>query len=236
MLNPLSHRKILKKGMPGRATIVEMGALDRGGTSFNLPMTLQVHVEGLTPYEVEDQWMVKAKDTVALAGWIPVMVDREDQTRVAIDWEGVRSQYQQDKAGRQEALASQGPVGDMSQGDAFGDPGAFGAGAAQGATPTIDMRNDPDLRAKIEQVLGRKLTPGTSEQVAQDDPQLQMRIMQVVHQHMAEKAAAPAPATGFGEEGGDETVATLERLAALKDSGALTEKEFEQEKRKVLGG
>jgi Short C-terminal domain len=41
MLNPLTHRKVLKKGMPGRATIVERGALDRGGTSFNLPMTLQ---------------------------------------------------------------------------------------------------------------------------------------------------------------------------------------------------
>lgn len=45
MLNPLTHRKVLKKGMPGRATIVERGALDRGGTSFNLPMTLQVNVE-----------------------------------------------------------------------------------------------------------------------------------------------------------------------------------------------
>jgi hypothetical protein len=29
-----------------------MGALDRGGTSFNLPMTLQVYVEGLTPYKL----------------------------------------------------------------------------------------------------------------------------------------------------------------------------------------
>ena len=41
MLNPFAHRKILKKGLPGKATIVSMGALDRGGTSFNLPMTLQ---------------------------------------------------------------------------------------------------------------------------------------------------------------------------------------------------
>jgi hypothetical protein len=55
VLNSLTHRKVLKKGMPGRATIVEMGALDRGGTSFNLPMTLQVLIEGITPYEVEDR-------------------------------------------------------------------------------------------------------------------------------------------------------------------------------------
>jgi hypothetical protein len=60
-------------------------------------MTLQVHVEGRTPYEVEDQWMVKAKDTVALSGWIPVRVDSDDPERVAIDWDGVREQYERGK-------------------------------------------------------------------------------------------------------------------------------------------
>src|SRR5919106_4814703 len=108
MLNPFTHRKILKHGRPGRAMIVEKGALDRGGTSFNLPMTLQVHVDGMTPYEVEDQWMVKAKDTIGLSGSIPVMVDREHHDKVAIDWEGVRAQYEQEKAARQQALASGG--------------------------------------------------------------------------------------------------------------------------------
>ena len=221
MLNPLTHRKILKKGMAGVATIVEMGALDRGGTSFNLPMTLQVHVEGLTPYEVEGQWMVKAKDTVALSGQIPVKVDREDHEKVAIDWDAVRGQYEQHKAQRQQALAAQGD--------------AFGGGAVQGATPTIDMRNDPELREKIEKVLGRKLTPGTSEQVAENDPELQMRILQVVQEHAAQKAMGTAPAAGTAGGGGDDTVAQLERLAALKDSGALTETEFEREKQKILG-
>jgi hypothetical protein len=222
MLNPFSQRKILKKGMPGRATIVEMGALDRGGTSFNLPMTLQVHVEGLTPYEVEDQWMVKAKDTVALSGSIPVKVDREHHDRVAIDWDGVRAEYEQHKAERQQALAAQGD--------------AFGGAAVQGATPTIDMRNDPELREKIEKVLGRKLTPGTSEQVAENDPELQMRIMQVVQEHAAQKAMGMAPAAGTAGGGGDDTVGKLERLAALKSSGAITEAEFEREKQKLLGG
>lgn len=176
MLNPFTHRKVLKKGMPGQATIVEMGALDRGGTSFNLPMTLQVFVEGITPYEVEDQWMVKAKDTVGLSGSIPV----------------------------------------------------------QAVTPTIDMRNDPELRRKIEQVLGRELTPGTSETIAENDPELQMRIMQVLQEHAAQRATGFAsPGTGSG---GDDTVGQLERLAALRDSGALTEEEFEREKKKLLGG
>jgi hypothetical protein len=221
VLNPLTHRKVLKKGMPGVATIVEIGVMDRGATSFNLPMTLQVHVDGITPYEVEGQWMVKAKDAGALSGSIPVKVDRNDHEKVAIDWDGVRAQYAQAKTARQEALAG---------------GGGMGAGAVQGATPVIDMRNDPELRAKIEQVVGHKLTPGSTETVAENDPAMQMKIMQVVQEHMAQKSAAePAPASGFSGGGGDDTVGKLERLAALKDSGALTEEEFDQEKRKVLG-
>ena len=110
MLNPFTHRKILKHGRPGRAMIVEKGALDRGGTSFNLPMTLQVHVDGMTPYEVEDQWMVKAKDTITLSGWIPVKVDPDEPEKVAIDWELLRERCEQEKAARRDALA---------QGDGF---------------------------------------------------------------------------------------------------------------------
>jgi hypothetical protein len=224
MLNPLTHRKVLKKGMPGMATIVEMGVMDRDATSSNMPMTLQVHVEGITPYEVEGQWMVKAKDGVGLSGAIPVKVDPEDHDKVAIDWDGVRAQYEEHKAQRQQALAGGGGMGGMG-------------GAVQGASPTIDLRNDPELRAKIEGIVGHKLTPGSSESVAENDPAMQMQIMQVVQQHMAEKAGGggmpAAPAVGGG--GGDDPVAKLERLAALKESGALTEKEFEREKKKLLG-
>jgi hypothetical protein len=45
----------------------------------------------------------------------------------------------------------------------------------------------------------------------------------------------PAPAQAAGSGGGD-TVAELERLAKLRDSGALTDSEFEQQKAKILGG
>src|ERR687897_3581985 len=44
----------------------------------------------------------------------------------------------------------------------------------------------------------------------------------------------PAPASSGGSAGGD-PVAELERLAKLRDSGALTEAEFEQQKAKILG-
>jgi hypothetical protein len=49
-------------------------------------------------------------------------------------------------------------------------------------------------------------------------------------------APAPAPAAAAsGSEGGDDQLAELERLAKLRDSGALTDAEFEQQKAKILG-
>ena len=38
-----------------------------------------------------------------------------------------------------------------------------------------------------------------------------------------------------GGSGGSDSVAELERLAKLRDSGALTDAEFEQQKAKILG-
>jgi hypothetical protein len=204
MLNPLTHRKILKKGIPGKATIVEMGALDRGGTSFNLPMTLQVHVEGITPYEVEDQWLVKAKDCVGLSDSIPVKVDPHNHHKVAIDWEGVRAQYERHKAERQEALAS-------------GNTAMVG-----GATVTvqggelIDASRHPELARQIEQAMRQA---GIS-----------------FDQDGSEFGGAD---TGFAwqpaEESGDDVISQLERLSALRASGALTDDEFESQKRRILG-
>jgi hypothetical protein len=103
VLNPLTHRKVLKNGVRGRASVVEMGSLDRDATSFNLPMTLQVYVEGWTPYEVEDQWIVKAGDAAGLPGWIPVRVDPGDLQNVAIDWDRVRAAHEHEKASRRQA-------------------------------------------------------------------------------------------------------------------------------------
>jgi hypothetical protein len=44
---------------------------------------------------------------------------------------------------------------------------------------------------------------------------------------------SPAPG-GSGSPSGDDSVAQLERLAALRDSGALSEAEFEQQKARIL--
>jgi hypothetical protein len=245
MINPLTHRKILKNGTPGRAAIVAIGTMERGSTSFNLPMTLQVHVQGIVPYEVEDQWMVKARDAEALSGSIPVKIDPDEHDRVAIDWDLLREEFAREKEARRAALAAQGPVGTSWPGsDPFaGAAPTPGDGAAQGVTPVIDMRNDPELRRKIEEVLGRELIPGSTETIATEDPMLQLRIMQVVQEHMAQLAgqapvgtATQAPGVTGSGQAGEDSLARLERLAALRAAGALTDAEFEAEKRKIIGG
>ena len=73
---------------------------------------------------------------------------------------------------------------------------AIAAGLAQTAAmpqgATIDMRGDEELRAKIEEVVGHSLTPGTTESIdTTADPELGARIMQVVQEHYVEKARQP---------------------------------------------
>lgn len=91
MLNPITHRKVLEQGVAGRASVVEMGALDPDAGGSGVAMTLQVHVEGWTPYEVEGEWMVRSADTIPASGWILVRVDPDDLQEVAIDWQRVRA-------------------------------------------------------------------------------------------------------------------------------------------------
>lgn len=204
MLNPFTHRKVLKNGVAGRATIVSMGALDRGGTSFNLPMTLQVYVEGWTPYEVADQWMVKARDTITLSGWIPVRVDPDERDKVAIVWDELRERHEAEDEARRQALARSGPVGDI---DALG--GAFG-GAPVNVTYSgaqeIDLTDNPEAAQQVAQMLGQ---------------------LGIQMQHDQPSTGAPAAA-------GDDPITRLERLGALRESGVLTEAEFQAQKARIL--
>jgi hypothetical protein len=89
-------------------------------------------------------------------------------------------------------------------------------------TPTLDLRNDPELRRKIEAVVDHELTPGQTLTVAENDPLMQQRILQVVQEH----------AMGQEPAGSDPRISKLE---ALRESGTLTEAEFAAAKAKILG-
>lgn len=110
MLNPLTHRNVLKNGVRGRAEVVAMGSLDRQMARANLPMTLQVYVEGWSPYEVEGEWVVKPVEAEGLSDWIPVRVDPDDLQKVAIDWDGIRERRERPVA---DAIARLERLGDL---------------------------------------------------------------------------------------------------------------------------
>ncbi len=245
MINPFTHRKVLKKGRPGTGTIIAMSAMEPGASSQNVAMTLQIQVEGLSPYEVEDQWIVSRKSTLGFGMALPVKVDNDNPQKVAIDWDAAKDQNAAETAARRAALAAQGPVGgagaapivdplggDSVFGGAFSRPGGMTEPAAE---PSIDLRNDPELRAKIEKVIGRELTPGSTERLDfTSDPQMGQAVMAVIAQHQAELQMRAASPAGAGGDAGD-VLSQIERLDALRQSGALSQEEFEEQKGKLLG-
>ena len=144
--------RILAEGIGGTATIVGMGTPARGAQWFNLDLDLEVSVPGRQAYRVANTYMVPATASLGQGVTLPVKVDQNDASKIAIDWDA----------------APQGP--------------------AEGAVRPV---------------------AGSGGFVP-----------------------APPPPSGGG---GSDHIAQLERLAKLRDSGALTDAEFEQEKAKILG-
>ena len=145
--------RILAEGIGGTATIVGMGTPARGAQWFNLDLDLEVSVPGRQAYRVANTYMVPATASLGQGVTLPVKVDQNDASKIAIDWDA----------------APQGPA----------------AGA-------------------VRPVAGSG-------------------------------GFAPAPPPPPSGGGGSDHIAQLERLAKLRDSGALTDAEFEQEKAKILG-
>ena len=204
MLNPFTKRRILKHGIAGTAEVVRLGYQDGQSSLANRELTLRVHVPGNDPYEVDGQWWVRGKhvDDLSSGSRIPVKVDPDDPSQVAIDWHGLTDPDPVEVTFTTTPRVTVHPQ------------------AVVDFSPTLDLRNDPELRRKIEAVVGHELRPGQTLTVAENDPVMQQRILQVMQEHMA---------------GTDDGIPQLERLAALRDSGALTEAEFAAAKAKILG-
>ena len=189
VLNPFKERKILKKGIPGQATIQALATPAPGANDQPLLMTLHVFVEGMAPYEVDDQWVARKPVTLGWGMVIPVKVSPDDPQQVAVDWKALAAQQAAEGEQRREQLAAMGPVG----------PEGI---AAPTGTQTIDLRDDPEKRQEVLDALAVKgiEVPDRDNRGASDD-----------------------------------VLTQLERLAALRDSGALTESEFRAQKRRLLG-
>jgi Short C-terminal domain len=141
--------QILATGLSGQGVVVAHGTPERGAQWFNMDIDLEVHVSGRRPYRVNNMYLVPAGATIGQGVTLPIKVDPNDPSKIAIDWEGAQ---------RVPERGEVRPAGES------------------GFVP----------------------------------------------------ASAPP-------SGGDDHLAELERLAKLRDSGGLTDAEFEQQKAKILG-
>jgi len=83
------QQRLLSEGLPGQAVIVAMGTPARGALQFNLYLDLEVHVNGLAPYQIANQYIVPASAPLGPGVVLPVRVDPNDQTKIAIEWANV---------------------------------------------------------------------------------------------------------------------------------------------------
>jgi hypothetical protein len=81
--------RILAEGQAGKGIIREMGTPARGASMYNIDLDLEVHVGSLSPYRVMNQYIVPSSANLAVGVELPIKVDREDPSRIMIDWDSV---------------------------------------------------------------------------------------------------------------------------------------------------
>ena len=134
-----------------------------------------------------------------------------------------------------------GPADDV---EGIVDPLAPKAGAAPGAYDPADPM--AAIRMAQEAIANSPLGSGAlgqmgfgkdiQEQLAQAAAQLQANDQALAQfGGIAGVTAAGGAAGAATAAGGDDPISLIERLAALRDSGALTDEEFAAQKRQILG-
>lgn len=209
----LFSRKI-KNPVKGTAEIIACSRHGGEGRWQNCRMQLVVHVEGHQAYPAEVHQIAPRAKWPQPGMRVPVDVDPKDSRRVKVDFDAMEDtrEVARRMAAEQAAAAASGQT-------------TMGAGMPAGFTqsgPThvniVGDPNDlpPEKLAQVEQMLGMDLDgDGTV-------------------------GGTPSPGGSAVPSGGtvgdDDRLAKLERLASLRASGVLSDDEFEQEKRRILGG
>lgn len=209
----------IKDPVRGTAQVIAASQMPRA-TSGNCRMTLVVQAGDLVPFSVEHHDHMVSTDKWPVAGEVlPVTVDRRKPERLRVEWDEVPSAREASRA-RADALAAR--LADGEAVDADGLP--------------------PEAQEMVDRV--REMFPGATVHVQE------AQVHHVDPAQAADLTGALEGALGMDLDGdgrigggagspagaGDDRLARLERLQALRDSGALTESEFQAEKARILGG
>jgi hypothetical protein len=209
----------IKNGVKGKAVVQSASMPTESATATNVSMWLDVYVEGWEPYRVQHHCVVKMSKHPSPGDTLPVVVDRENKERIDIQWKEVKTVDEIMREGGPGQIADVGNV-TMGQPQVINLSGAGLSG---------------DLNEQIQQAM--QIAQQAMQQAQEGTPPTELTVSAATPGSAptteTPSAAAPdAPSSNMVEE----RLAALERLAKLRDSGVLSDAEFEAEKIKVLRG
>ena len=209
--NPFGH---MKDPVHGSMHVVGATALDPREMRAPCHVTYVIQAEGVAPFSGEHTFELWSSQWPSPGDDLPVVFDRENPGKIEIRTDEVMTHAESARQ-HADALAAQlqaggqipaAPAADDASPPAGGLPAGFQF--APGATPIVIGDADPqriqEALARASQVLGVDLTGA-----------------------MNAATAAPQPAPG-------DIVDRLERLAKLRESGAITDAEFATQKQRLL--
>jgi len=212
--------KRIKDPVRGSAQIVTMTAAPDNATSGTCRMQLVVSVPGHASYALDDQYIVKVKKWPSPGQTLPIEASQSDPTKFKILWDEIQA-WDVTGAAQAQQIAQA-----MNQ-----QPPTSVTGQTHSSMVMINGRPaTPAELQQYEQMTGMDLDGDGKIAGGADAPAggLQGMIAGAM-------SAAQGMAVGPDQpEKADDRVAALERLAALRQSGALTEAEFEAEKARIL--
>jgi hypothetical protein len=126
----------IKDGIAAEALLMSIPALTEPGRAYHITLTLQVRVPGREIYLHKHSCWVQAVKYPQPGVMLPITVDRNDPTRMRIEWDQVLTTEEQVRRQHEAMLA--GGVGATASGDPM----------------VIDARSDPGLRDQVLRMLG----------------------------------------------------------------------------------
>jgi Short C-terminal domain len=233
----LDGLKRIKDPVRGSAQIVTMTQAPDDATSGNCRMQLVVSVPGHPSFAIDDQYIVKVQKWPSPGQTLPIEASQSDPSKFKILWDEIQawdvtgaSQAQQ----LAEAMNQQQPQ----------QPPEPGAPPQPGQVhPSMIMINGrqatPEELKQYEVMTGMdldgdgKIAGGAAAPGGGLQGMIQGAMAAAQQGFPGMQQAAPPAGTDEPSKA-DDRVAAIERLAALKASGAITEAEFETEKARIL--
>ena len=202
----------MKEPVRGTAQVVSATA-HRGDSSWqDIRMTLTVRAEGVPPTAVVHRCICRADRWPTPGDTLPVTLDARKPERLKVEWDEVQSARDRAWETAQQMAAAEAGGGGI-------DPADERAAAAAGV----------DLDALRQMFPGATIEVESSSIDAGSNPDAARQVLAAL------QGASGVEPAGADDDAADR-IANLERLARLRDSGVLSEAEFEAEKARLLRG